>query len=365
MKRLIAIILAITTLFLLLALTSCKKKDGIPDGMQLVRGGEDVGYKFWGPEDWVISNYGNIGCTYVSGADKSSITFTEAEMPSVSLAEYFEAEAKKFPYGIAVNPDANGTDCNFGNALMPAKKYVYTYDYSHTSGGKTETIGYTCMQIFVVHEDRFYIFTYTAANTLRRGGDTSYYDYHLERVQAVIDAFEFTSRSSSATTPEYEKDAEGYILISDKVLSGFKFYVPGNYTVNHSSGTVVASASDGSNVTMSALNYNPKDTDEYWDTKKQSLTLIADKTVGENGEELSTFCEISSKQDAEAGNARIAKSFEYTYRLDGVDYHVYQVLMRKGGIFDKNVYVLTYTATESNYESHLAELEKILDKIEL
>ena len=374
MKRIFAALLALATLFSLLTLTSCKKNDGVPDGMQLVRGGADVGYNFWGPENWIISNYGNISCTYVSSADKSSITFTEAEMPEVSVAEYFESEAEKFAYGITVNPDANGVDCNFGNAIKPAKKYVYTYDYNHYSAGVNEKVSYTCMQIFIVHEGRFYIFTYTAANTPRRGGDTSYYDYHLERVQKVIDEFRFIEKSSSTSAQEYEKDADGYMLISDKVLSGFKLYVPANYTVNFSSGTVVASAEDGANVAMSTLSYSAGNTEDYWYVKKESIKLIADKIVDDNGEEISSFKAMTHLNDkgeptevfeVTVGNAKIARAFEYTYSLDGVEYHVYQVLMRKGGMLDKNVYTLTFTATGASYESHLAELQNILNKIEL
>ena len=364
MKRILSAILALMTLFSIFTLTSCNKDDGIPEGMQLVQGGKDVGYNFWGPEEWVIANFGNIGCTYVSNADKSSITFTEAQMPAVSIAEYFESEKSKFQYEITVNPDINGVDCNFGNATKLAKKYVYTYNYTHYSSGKTESVSYTCMQIFIVHNERFYIFTYTAANTPRRSEDVSYYEYHLDRVQATIDAFEFTENSATSSTPKYEKDADGYILVSDKVLSGFKLYVPDSYSVSLSSGMVVANANDGTSITMSKLNYDPSSTDEYWYTKKTTLSLIADKAVNEAGEEISTFKEIAANEEVAVGNARIAKCFEYTYVLEGVEYHVYQVLARSGGLLNSDLYVLTYTARSANYDAHLEELQNVLNKIE-
>ena len=73
MKRILAALLALIAIFSTLALTSCGKNDGAPDGMQLVRGGADVGYNFWGPEEWVVANVGDISCTYASKIDMSSM----------------------------------------------------------------------------------------------------------------------------------------------------------------------------------------------------------------------------------------------------------------------------------------------------
>ena len=103
MKRIIATLMALITLLGVLTMTSCGNKDGAPKGMQLVKGGDDVGYKFFGPEEWVISNYGDIGCTYVSKIDMSSMTFVETEKPTGTVAEYFESEKIKFPYEITVS----------------------------------------------------------------------------------------------------------------------------------------------------------------------------------------------------------------------------------------------------------------------
>ena len=97
MKRILAALMVLVTLLGVLAMTSCGKKDGIPKGMQLVRGGTEVGYNFYGPEEWIISNYGDISCTYVSISDTSSVTFAETEKPEGTIAEYFESEKAKFP----------------------------------------------------------------------------------------------------------------------------------------------------------------------------------------------------------------------------------------------------------------------------
>ena len=167
MKRIISALLVLVIMICSLGLTSCGKNDGAPDGMQLVMGGDNLGYYFYGPEEWVVANVGNIGCTYASKVDLSSMTFVETEKPEGSVSDYFESEKAKFPYEISVS--ANGEDCLFGNATGTAKKYIYTYTY--------KDISYTCMQIFVENSGRFFIFTYTANNT-DYSDDKTYYPEH-------------------------------------------------------------------------------------------------------------------------------------------------------------------------------------------
>lgn len=341
MKRLLAAFIVIMTLLSILTMTSCGKKDGTPKGMQLVRGGEDVGYNFWGPEEWVVSNYGSISCTYASKVDLSSMTFTETEKPSGTVAEYFASEKTKFPYEISVSVD--GEDCTFGNANKLAKKYVYSYTYKGFS--------YTCMQIFVLNSDNFYIFTYTASNE-ERSEDKSYYEYYLDKVTAVIDAFEFTDKSeSSGTSTEYERDSEGYILISDKTLAGFNMYVPDSFKVDHSSALVSATHTDGTNITMAQATYTGVESQGYWEARKENINAFANNSLAE--------IEVGKQIDLE--DTKWALAYEYTYVFEGIKYHVYQVQIVASATTG---YVFTYTATEELYNTHLAEMNKVLSKFE-
>lgn len=342
MRRILAALIIVITLFSVLAMTSCGKNDGAPDGMQLVRGGDDVGYKFWGPEEWVVSNYGNISCTYASKIDMSSMTFAETEMPKGTVEEYFESEKTKFPYEITVT--VNGEDCSFGNADKLAKKYVYTYTYKDFS--------YTCMQIFVTNSNSFYIFTYTASNAQRNTGDNSYYNFYLEKVNAVIDAFEFTEKSANTdSSTEYERDGDGYLLISDKILSGFSMYVPEGFKPDYSAALVSASHADGSSFSMSQATYTGVESKDYWSARKDNINAFANNSL----EEIETGKQISIE------GTRWAIAYEYTYVYDNVKYHVYQVQIVANATTG---YVFTYTATENNYSTHLNEMQKVLDKVE-
>ena len=351
MKRIIATLMALITLLGVLTMTSCGNKDGAPKGMQLVKGGDDVGYKFFGPEEWVISNYGDIGCTYVSKIDMSSMTFVETEKPTGTVAEYFESEKIKFPYEITVS--VNGDACNFGNAYS-ASKYIYTYTYKELS--------YTCMQIFVTHGERFFIFTYTASNAKRNGGDLSYYEYYLEKVQATIEALQITDKTATSATPEYETDADGYKLISDKDLAGFRMYVPASFNVDHSSALVSATHQDGSNVNMSRTTYTEVSSQAYWEARRKNIEAYADKVTNENGELVSTLIQIGDEPtQLKLADTRWALAYEYTYEYEGVKSHVYQVHIVQSAT---DGYVFTYIAKEENYQTHLAEVEKVLNKIE-
>ena len=365
MKKILAALLALITIFSVLSLTACSgSEDGVPDGMQLVKGGEDVGYYFYGPEEWVVANVGDIACTYVSTLDNSSMTFVETEKPTVSIDEYFASEMADFPYEITLT-ESEDRRCLFGDAEGPAYKFVYSYEYPIKDTSSEENlyknVGFTCMQIFVEHGGRFYIFTYTAANEVYTSG-TSYYSYYLDKVTASIDAFKFVDKTGSSETTDYEKNDEGDLLVSDKVLAGFDMYVPATYSVDVSSALVSVSKS-GVNITVSEMTDNVSDQESYWILRSEDVKKIADKTTDENGQTTPIFTEITVGQSVDAGNADMAAAYEYTYALDGVSYHVYQILYRVGS-FSPKLYVFTYTATEDCYSTYLAEAISIFGKIE-
>ena len=351
MKRTLTALLALIMIISALCLTSCGKDDGAPDGMQLVMGGEDVGYYFWGPEEWVVANVGSIACTYVSKIDLSSMTFAETDKPSGTVEEYFESEKTKFPYEITVS--VNGESCNFGDATKLGTKYVYSYEYKERS--------FTCMQIFIEHAERFYIFTYTASNEAY-DAEKTYYEFYLEKVTASIDAFKLVTKSESAKAPEYEKDEDGYILVSDKTLAGFKMYVPDSYKVDYSSALVSVSNQGGANITMSQATYTGVTNEDYWNARKNNINSFCDKvTDAATGDEVSSLREIEIAKKISLEGTNWALAYEYAYTFEGVEYHVYQVLIVESAV---NGYVFTYIAPETVYESYLEEAKTILGKID-
>ena len=83
MRKIIGI--AALMLTFILALVGCSD-DGVPDGMQLVRGGEEYGYYFYAPKEWTPDSRGDISSVHVSSLDNSSVTVT-----SVAQSEEMKA----------------------------------------------------------------------------------------------------------------------------------------------------------------------------------------------------------------------------------------------------------------------------------
>ena len=147
MKRIISILSVIAALLASLSiLSSCgKSNNDIPEGMQLVRGGEDVGYYFYGPEGWTIANQGDISTTYVSSVNYTSLSFVPLKpiqntdnnfSYALYIKELFENDCEKYncqpfsKFTVIESPQEqeNGkgiTKCTFGNA-SEAYKFIFS-----------------------------------------------------------------------------------------------------------------------------------------------------------------------------------------------------------------------------------------------
>ncbi len=353
MKKIYALLILIITVT---ALAACKSSDA-PDGMQTVMGGDNIGYYFYAPEEWTVANLGEIATTYASSVDKTSATYIETEPPIGTVQEYFTESLKEFPNAPSII--VYGETTTFGNS-DEAIEYVYDYIYD----GKT----YRTKQIFVSFEGRFGIFTFTAVridgSEEESVSDTDKYEFYKEKLQLIIDNFKFVSKTDSGNTDshEYEKDADGYNLVSDAKISKFSLYLPESFKVNFSSGMVSASLEDGSNITMSrAVNTSYGETvgDYFEDRIKELEKIVSNFKAIEFSDEDGEIKTI--KEDAVFGNAIRAASMEYTFVYNNEAYHVYQVC----AITNSNAFVFTYTAKEDNYQKHLEIINKVCEKAEL
>ena len=337
-------------IILLATLLCACGESGVPEGMHLVRGGEELGYYFYAPEHWTVANQGDIAAAYTSKIDNSSVTFVKAEAPEGDVKSYFHSQMATLPFPYEMAEGSDGVKCSFGNA-KEAYKFAYTYTYKELSFG--------AMQILVKEGEDFYIFTYTS-NLTERADGVSYYKHYLADVENIIKNFKFTERKGAEApdTPDYPRDEDGYYLISDRTLAGFDMYVPEGWEVIDSSAIVSAKTADGSSVNISKATYTNVTRDEYWRMRKENLELLADKTELD-GKEVSTLREIEVAKELTLEGVDWAFSYEYTYSLLGKGYHVYQVLIVDG--YDG--YVFTYTAKEADYATHLKEAEAILKKV--
>ncbi len=340
MKKITAAALTIITL--LLALCGCSQGSDAPDGMQLVRGSDAIGYYFYSPIGWIVASQGNIASSYVSTIDSTSVTLVEAKMPEGTVKEYFEAAKADFTFDIEVkNEGGEPIATKLGNA-EEALQYTYDYEYS---GFKFRTI-----QIFAKFEGRFYIFTFTAQLTERTEGE-SYYDFHFAKsFQSIVDNVKFVTKSGTEPAPEYT-EVDGYLLVSDKKLCGFDMYVPKDYKVDYSDGIVSVTREDGANITVSKSTATGVSIRDYWANRKNELEVIVG-TV--------TEIEVNKSEGVTLGNLATAASYEYTYELGGVKYHVYQVF----AVDTFEGYAFTFTAPESVYAERIGEALDVAARLE-
>lgn len=128
----------------------------------------------------------------------------------------------------------------------------------------------------------------------------------------------------------------------------FDLFVPKSWMTN--SGDVIGayySSYDKSNITIMPYGGDFSTSEEYWNDFK---------TRCEN--EFAEFSVVSENQ-AKVVAKRNALQFVYKLKVDGFVYQCQQTVLAYGNL----LYVITYTATEEKYESHLADVEKILTEL--
>ena len=377
MKKILSTILAIALIFSALAcLSACKSSDDdIPEGLQLVRGGDELGYYFYGPEGWVIANQGAISASYVSSIDYSSITFTAlddsaASEGAVTVEEVaksvFAASAERYTASPFTKYElvSDGAEYkSFGNA---EKAYSFSFTYTY------EQRPYKCMQIISSFGGELYIFTYNASTKEYTGQDKSFYDFYFQYVEPAIKSFKFVEKVPAQSTDDYERDADGFIKVSEKSLAGFELYLPSDYRVNYSS-AVVGASRGGASITMAKLINTTVSIKDNYLARMEKLSKLADRVTDEDGKKVSSFNEIKGVKVDENGKeslyilelegTRSAAEFEYEYTLLGVKYHVYEVVIVQQKLLDMEAYVFTLTATEDSFAEAYGEVADILRKI--
>lgn len=388
MKKIIALLLLTATLVAaLFSLGGCSSID-TPDGMQLVAGGESLGYYFYAPEEWTTSSTGDIKSAYVSRVDTTSVSFAEvksfSKMPDgVDKSEYFfesyfKDSLDEFPSDNKPKlSKKEGEEIVFGKegeSADKAKRYTYTYEYFDTDANETFKFG--VMQILIREADRYYIFTYIASMAEKLSGTTAY-DYYLGdeedegKVQQIISEFRFIPIAQDEEANEPKTDEDGFALVSDEDLAGFSLYVPPTFKADFASAIVSATHSDGSNITFSEAKGTNENVNSYMRRRLAQLEQIIDGEIkyeymyDDKGEPIydPEGKQVIAYKSIKFGNADAANAYEYTFNYNGSEYHVYQIIAVEGWTLSYRGYVFTYTAKEANYETHINDIMKTIEKV--
>ncbi len=142
----------------------------------------------------------------------------------------------------------------------------------------------------------------------------------------------------------------GMQLIDDEVVD-YKLYVPEDWTPSISTGAVGAyySSDDPTSVTVMMWNDDLNATlDEWWEGYQEEFEAVYEDFT------------VISTDSATLGGVS-AMRYEYTGTFAGTELHYIQYVCMRYSLSVSAVYILTFTSTEANYESHLEELSDIVD----
>ena len=145
-----------------------------PAGMKLVTG-NDLAYRFFAPESWVVGDAEAASLVYASETDRSNVTVTSYAAPDgYSVADYWEDTEKYYKdaladYTLTADP---------AESTMGGKKAT-VYEYTYSLGGVT----YKCRQSICVFGYMIVVMTYTAL--------PENYDAHMGEVEQMRENLTF------------------------------------------------------------------------------------------------------------------------------------------------------------------------------
>ena len=153
-----------------------------PAGMKLASN-DDVAYRFYVPESWVINPYLPTSSAYVSETDKSNVSVTVymPEQDTLSAEQYWDMclEALQgdeiMGYEGALTAMTQLSDTVTELDGRPAHTYVYE--------GTVAGVRYRFSQTIAAYRGMVYTLTYTAT--------VESFDNHTQEVQQMIEAFDF------------------------------------------------------------------------------------------------------------------------------------------------------------------------------
>ena len=327
-KKWIALTLA--CLMIGAVLVSCGKNNDVPDGMQSATV-EGEPFVLYVPEGWTVNTKSGISSAYSYANDTmiASARYyapTDAEQTAdehiVACAEAYAKTTKDF---YLVSREA---------ALLGGKD-ARRLEYTMTDGGAS----YTCVQ-YTVRNGAYFV--------------SLYFYYLTEKKDAVAEVFESIRASFVlCEKPEVaqsevvdDKTPEGMKIASDK-NAAHRLYVPKTWVCFPESGRTEAYVDESGkpNVTVTlTVPETSMSIDEYLDTCKARST-----------EALAGYEELEVCDREVAGRRAISLTYRASY--DGMSFCIMQTVLSDGNA----MYSVTYTALADRFDTHLADVERMLD----
>lgn len=172
----------------------------------------------------------------------------------------------------------------------------------------------------------------------------------MKKIIALISALILTLSFASCEKNDSSAPA-GWITAADE-KADFYFYVPDEWTVDYTTAAAGAyySSDDPSSVSVLAweLEYTDTTVDEWWELNEGEISYAFQNV------------ELVSEENTTVDGI-YAKSYTYTASLSDFNYKIMQTVI----IRNATVYLFTYTSTPENYDSHLEDVNSMLDYLKL
>ena len=321
MKRLLSLILLITSVLLLL--TSCSNNDNdVPAGMKI--GDKTSEYIFYVPEGWVVQPKSNqIALAYASTADKSCVYISVGDISGESIEEYWQRNLPEFS---SYDSDARSNVFTFFNDSIP----------------------YRAMQCFCINDNRIFTLTYLAKDESKYGLDT-YYNENISYAESVRENFKLVTDgeiSKDEKTPFEDKNTpNGMMLISDTSIVKYKLYVPTDWKIDMQTGYTSA-YNDGDKTSVGVSYFVPSSNNipDYFESLKKQYKKI-----------YTFFDNVEQKTISNPEIQFLTYIYDAVY--GGKSIKVMQAFTIEGSY----VYTITFTSSLENFESHTDDFNAMLE----
>ena len=346
MRKILILILILTCLFVPV-LSSCGTDSDIPSGMQEATC-LGANYRLYVPANWTVNTNSGISSAFFTQGEYAMVTVTEFDSGEETIAERAAKAQEAYCSLYQDFKKVSEQDTKLGGA--DAKAFVFTFTYGETKCRCLELIsakaGKTVSMLFLFTEEN--------------------YEGFADNRDSIIGNFRFAAPYEGEAK---HKIPEGVVPPAGMKLASFdegsyRLFVPETWQLRTQNGLTLAyvSESDRSNISMMA--YMPEQDSmslaEYWELcKKDYARDLLDFQVLDAETKI-----YNSETDTDWDlrmSGRLADKAVFTASIDGVTYKYCQYFCAYASM----IYVLTYTSTEALFDSHLNELEKVLENVVL
>ena len=329
MKRFTA--LAAALILCLICLTSCANDDSVPDGMKLASCADEP-FKLYVPDEMTVNTDSGISSAFGYIPQKFIISaryYTPADS-GMTLEQYLHYCAEGY---------ADSLDSFELKAIDPAVlSGVDALKMSYTA--KIDGVDYSCSQVSVAHKGDMISLNFYLPVTSIEG--------YAEVISNVTSAFVLCDKPEPVNDELVDKKTPDGMKIASGDKVEYRLYVPKSWICNSESGKSEAyyPESERSNVTVTS--FSPEGTMSAADYVAECEKKYAESINGYT---------LIEKADTKVANKdAVALTFGANY--DGISFKIKQVTF----VFDGMVYSITYTSTAERFDSHLADVDRIISE---